>query len=111
MKNLILGCICVLLLPTLATAAPFQEPWEDWGEETTLVAKNRGHKKGKNHKERREKRRAKVEKKIRTYLVLELTDELDLDDAMALKLSSTIEKTQKEQHALREKAHNFVTIW
>ena len=86
-------------------ASPFQTSWEQWQPAQERVAQGRGGHKSKNHQERRAKRRAKVEKKIRTFLVLELTDALDLDDKMALKLSSTIEKTQKEQQLLREKAH------
>ena len=106
MKNILFMMMCLLLLPTATMASTFQDSWNNnWDDGVQLVAQKKGKQKGKKHQERMEKRRAKVEKKIRTFLVLELTDELDLDDAMALKLSSTIETTQKEQHALREKAH------
>ena len=105
MQHLIFTLICLLMLPATAMASPFQTSWEQWQPDQERVAQERGRHKNKNRKERRAKRRAKVEKKIRTFLVLELTDALDLDDKMALKLASTIEKTQKEQQALREKAH------
>ena len=109
MKNMILTMMCLLVLPTATMASPFQDSWNnDWDDNTKLVAEKNGKRKGKKHQQRMEKRRAKVEKKIRTFLVLELTDELNLDDAMALKLSSTIEATQIEQHALRKKAHENI---
>ena len=109
MNTIILTLSMILLTPHLAFATPSDDMWAGWDieedDDAIHLAKKNGPKKGKFNKAKREKRRAKVEKKIRTYLVLELTDALDLDASMALKLSSNIEKTQAEQHVLREKAH------
>ncbi|MBL93543.1 MAG: hypothetical protein CMH56_17215 [Myxococcales bacterium] len=111
MKKYLFIISFALCTPNLASANLSTDMWDGWDIEheeeqsQKWMAQRNGKKNEKKHKERREKRRAKVEKKIRTFLVVELTDALELSDELAVKLSGTIKTTQAEQHKLREKAH------
>lgn len=110
MNPLILVLSFALFAPHVASASSTYGPDALWAAEEVSTPRRiaKGKKKGKRNSAKREQRRAKVEKKIRTFLVVELTDALELSDELAVKLANTIKETQGEQHRLREKAHEHM---
>ena len=82
MNPLILVLSFALFAPHVASASSTYGPEALWAAEEVSTPRRiaKGKKKGKRNAAKREQRRAKVEKKIRTFLVVELTDALELSD-------------------------------
>jgi len=91
--------------PTLAYFDDFAPSWED-DDPVRLAKGDKEKRKGKNKEMRKAKRKEKREqvmRKMRTFLTVELTEELKLNDSASLKLSKAIAKVQDEHHKARKK--------